>query len=101
MRVECTTSGYETSCTIERFRPDYVVVDWSMGARTAQDLCNHLVQDPRLPLTRLVLTSPDERATEMCESEIMGWLRKPFTLQQLREFLQSIQDSGDSLRKQK
>lgn len=93
IEIKLVTSGYETSCTIESFRPDYIVVDWSIGTRVAQDLCNHLVQDPRIPLTRLILTSPDKEAAEMCESEILGWLRKPFTVTQLRDFIGTIQDS--------
>ncbi len=95
------TSEYETSATIEGFRPDYVVVDCSLGIRKAKNICDHLVADSRIPVTRLILASKDERATRDCGHEIMGWLRKPFNIQHLREFIATIQSPAHSVQQKK
>jgi excisionase family DNA binding protein len=92
--LEFARSEYDCSSAIERFRPDYVVVDCSLGARRSRELCHHLAADPRIPLTRLILASRDSRTREFCENEILGWLKKPFTLGQLRDFIDSLQHQG-------
>jgi len=89
-RIEFARSEYECSTAIENFRPDYIVVDCSLGARRARDLCRHLSSDTRIPLTRLIIASRDSRTKEFCDSEVLGWLKKPFTLGQLREFIGSL-----------
>ncbi|MCP4684817.1 MAG: excisionase family DNA-binding protein [bacterium] len=93
-RLEFARSEYECSSAIENFRPDYIVVDCSMGARRSRELCQNLSNDARIPLTRLIMASRDSRTKEFCENEILGWLKKPFTLAQLREFIGTLQQNG-------
>jgi excisionase family DNA binding protein len=92
--LEFARSEYECSLAIENFRPDYIIVDCSMGARRSRELCRHLSGDSRIPLTRLIMASRDSRTKEFCENEILGWLKKPFTLGQLREFIEMLQHNG-------
>ena len=89
-RLEAAGSEYEASAKIETFRPDYIVVDCSFGTRRTNDICDHLFDDERIPLTRLILASKDPEVKKFCDHEILGWLKKPFDARQLRGFVESI-----------
>jgi excisionase family DNA binding protein len=91
LRFACTE--YDTAAAVERFRPDYVVVDCGIGLRRTNDLCRHLGDDDRIPITRLIISSKDPSAKDHCEQEILGWLRKPFTLDDLTGFIEQLQQS--------
>jgi len=81
-------SEYECAAAIDKFRPDYVVVDCSFGTSHTRELCQHLINDDRLPLTRIVLTSKTSRATDCRDGEIFAWISKPFTVQLLQQMIE-------------
>lgn len=80
-------SEYEVSALIESFRPDYVVIDTSIGVRQTRSLCSYLADDTRLPFPRLILAANAETGRLDCGQEVLGWLRKPFNSQHLLHFL--------------
>jgi excisionase family DNA binding protein len=88
LTVKFASSEYECAAMVDRFRPDYVVIDCSFGAARTRDICNHLMNDDRIPLTRIILTSRSANIKDCCDSEIFGWIIKPFTLKQLRELIE-------------
>ncbi|MBD3258743.1 helix-turn-helix domain-containing protein [candidate division GN15 bacterium] len=88
--VRFAMSEYEVSAVVESFRPDYVVVDTSLGARQTQSLCQHMLEDSRIPVTRIILASKEEIHQENCGREVLGWLRKPFNVQQLQSLIADI-----------
>lgn len=88
--IETVSSEYECALTIEKFRPDFVIVDCSMGAIRTRELCNHVADDDRIPFTRLILTSKKNRLGDFCDREIFGWIRKPFTLKKLRHCIEGV-----------
>ncbi|MEZ5357810.1 MAG: excisionase family DNA-binding protein [Candidatus Zixiibacteriota bacterium] len=90
--VMTVSSEYECASTIEKFRPDFVIVDCSMGAIRTRELCNHIGEDGRIPFTRLILTSKKNRLGDFCDREIFGWIRKPFTMQKLRRCIEGVTD---------
>jgi excisionase family DNA binding protein len=90
LRLKFACSEYDAAASIEKFRPDYVVVDCAIGIRNANELCRHLMHDDRLPITRLIIASKDSKAKEQCEQEILGWLRKPFTIADLSGFIDQL-----------
>jgi excisionase family DNA binding protein len=80
-------SEYDCAAVIDKFRPDYVVLDSSFGTSHTREICQHLLNDPRLPLTRIVLTSKTSRVTDCRDGEIFAWISKPFTARLLQEMI--------------
>ena len=91
LQLKFAQSEYECAAVIENFRPDYVVVDWSLGSTKTTAICRHLSDDSRIPLTRIILTSKSRKAQDYCDQEIFGWLKRPFTLAQLRSCLGQLE----------
>lgn len=88
IELRFTESEYECSHTIEDFRPDYIVVDCSLGKGRTMAVCRAIFNDPRIPIPRIVLASKTKKLGEYCDKEIFGWITRPFTLKQLRSCVQ-------------
>jgi len=61
LNFQFVSCEYESSFVIDRFRPDFVVVDCAMEQQKCRELCHHLANDPRIPGTTLILASPRRR----------------------------------------
>jgi len=85
--LEVVASEYRCGAVLERFRPDFIVIDRSFGAYRTREICRHLREDPRLPLPRIVLTSRQARWDAECEGDVCGWIRKPFTMERLGKYI--------------
>ncbi|MFC1728931.1 helix-turn-helix domain-containing protein [candidate division KSB1 bacterium] len=85
LKVKMVANEYDCSYVIEKFRPDYIVVDASFGKKRTSLFCNNLFNDPRIPVTRIVLASESREHQEYCDKEVFGWIKRPFTIQQLRD----------------
>lgn len=85
LHINYAESEYECSAIIEKFRPDYIVVDCSMGKRRTATVCRNLFNDNRIPVVRIILASPTKQLKEYCDKQTCGWITKPFDLEQLRE----------------
>lgn len=72
---------YESSFVIDRFRPDFVVVDCAMQKQKCQELCHHLSEDPRVPDTTLILAAPRRRPSFSVPRAIR--IQNPISLQEL------------------
>jgi len=88
LAFEFVSSEYELAAIIDKFRPDYVVVDCSFGQSRTRDICQHLVQDDRIPLTRIVLSSKQASKRDYCDNEAFGWITKPFTISQFENLVE-------------
>ncbi len=80
-------SEYDCAAAIDKFRPDYVVVDCSFGTSHTREICQHLINDDRIPFTRIILTSKTSRVTDCRDGEIFGWISKPFSTQLLKDMI--------------
>lgn len=89
LKLERAASEYACGSAIEKFRPDFIVLDCSFGARRIREICSHLNEDERIPFTRIILTSRRARWADDCEQEVCGWIAKPFTVDQLEAFIES------------
>jgi excisionase family DNA binding protein len=90
LNVRFAASEYEASQLIQSFRPDYIVVDCSLGKRRTAVLCTDLFNDDRIPVARIILSSREKILDEYCELEVFGWIKKPFTIRQLKVCIQSV-----------
>jgi excisionase family DNA binding protein len=88
LRLECATSEYACGALIERFRPDFVVIDTSFGRARMRAMCRILRNDERIPFVRIVVAARQARWDEDCKRDVFGWIQKPFSIAQLVEFVQ-------------
>jgi len=84
------SSEYECSAVVERFRPDYIVVDCAFDLSRTQAICRHLNQDARIPNARIILSSKKAKADDYCDNEAFAWITKPFTIQQLEDLIHGV-----------
>ena len=86
--IQTVRTEYDCALLIEKFRPDFVIVDCSLGAVKTREICNHIADDGRIPFTRLILTSKKNRLGDFCDREIFAWIRKPFTKKKLQRCIE-------------
>jgi excisionase family DNA binding protein len=81
---------YHCSMVIEKFRPDYIVIDCSLGRKRCRDLARHLERDPRIPFTRVVLVGEPKEIPGKCDKSIFAFAECPLSTERLRELLRSL-----------
>lgn len=84
-KVEFTDCEYACSAVVESFRPDFVVVDCSLGEQESREICNHLIQDPRIPFVRVILAARDGLFPDSCDREVFARMGKPFDIEDISE----------------
>jgi excisionase family DNA binding protein len=82
-QIQFVEREYEAAVVIQQFRPDYIVVDCALGKRRTSTICRSLFNDIRLPVTRIILSSRSKEIGDFCDKEVLGWIKKPFAVQQL------------------
>ena len=76
---------YACSAAVDRFRPDFAVVDCALGRAAARDVCRHIASDPRIPFARIILAANEGEAPQHCEKDIFARIRRPFGMKQIAE----------------
>lgn len=89
-QIKFAANEYEAAMIIQSFRPDYIVVDCSLGKSRTQSMCRNLFSDIRLPVVRIILSSKTRRIRDYCDREVFGWIKKPFTLEQLKQCIRGV-----------
>lgn len=79
---------YRCSMAIEQFRPDYVVVDCSMGAKRSRDFATLLHEDPRIPFVRIVLVANGARIPSECGKLVYAMVDRHFTAKTLSNLME-------------
>ncbi|MCK5619065.1 MAG: excisionase family DNA-binding protein [Candidatus Krumholzibacteria bacterium] len=83
--LEIADCEYICSLKITKFRPDFAVVDCSLGRQASSDISRHLVQDPRIPSVRVVLAGKDDEFPEECDKEFFARMDRPFGIEEISE----------------
>jgi excisionase family DNA binding protein len=83
--LEVTNCEYQASAIVDTFRPDFAIIDCSLGKTFAKDICDHLIDDPRIPYIRVVLAAVDGEYPEECNKKVFARLRKPFNISDLSD----------------
>jgi len=95
---------YRCSMQVEKFRPDYIVVDCSMGVERSYEFAKLLYEDPRLPFVRVVLVAEGIPLPEECDKLVYAVIQKPFSAAVLSNLVQGDKsrhrnDSGGANRR--
>jgi excisionase family DNA binding protein len=88
--IACTDCEYDCSAIINDFRPDFAIVDCSLGHQRSGDICHHLKQDPRIPFIKVVLAEKEDRLPTGCEKEIFASIRSPFSIRDIADCLENL-----------
>lgn len=96
LQVQFVRDEYEMASAIQAFRPDYVLIDCAIGRKRTMSLCTNLFNDARIPVTRIILASKNKNLSEYCDKEVFGWIRKPFSIEQLKNCIKSVPGTESS-----
>lgn len=91
--LEVTDCEYTCSAVVDMFRPDFAVVDCSLGPQVSGDICNHLIQDPRIPFVRVILAANEGESPNACDKEVFARIEKPFGIREINEFIDGIREA--------
>ena len=94
LNFEITSCEYTTSALVDMFRPDYAIVDCSLGKQLTKDICDHLVEDPRIPFIRVVLAAADDEFPDGCDREIFARIEKPININDVAECIRVDWEDG-------
>jgi excisionase family DNA binding protein len=76
--LETTDCEYRCSALVDVFRPDFAVIDCSLGAQFTRDITDHMIQDPRVPFIRVILAADSGGFPTECNKEVFARIEKPF-----------------------
>ena len=88
-QIRFVDNEYECALLVQEFRPDFIVVDCRIGRERTAVLCRSLVKDSRIPVARIILASKTKKTRDYCDWKIFAWIKKPFTLHQLLDCIES------------
>jgi CheY-like chemotaxis protein len=86
---------YACSAMVSRFRPDFAIIDCSLGSRTSRDITNHLGQDPRVPFVKVVLAGSKDEYPQECDKEVFARIERPFGIKEIKECIEGIDNDTD------
>ena len=98
--LEIADCEYTCSAAIHEFRPDFAIVDCSLGRRNSRDITDHLVADPRAPFVRVVLAGNERELPTECEEVVFARLKRGFSIQDINECIEAIQPSPQEVKAQ-
>ncbi|UCD95358.1 MAG: helix-turn-helix domain-containing protein [Candidatus Zixiibacteriota bacterium] len=78
---------YRCSMIIDKYRPDYVVIDCSIGPERSRQFAKLLNDDPRLPFVRVILAGNRREMPDKCDKLVYGFMRRPITTAMLTSFI--------------
>jgi excisionase family DNA binding protein len=90
-RLRVTECEYKCSALVQEFRPDYVVLDCSLGDEASRDICHHLIQDTRIPYVRVIMAANMDEFPGGCDKEVFARIGRPFGI---TEITQCIHDAA-------
>jgi len=88
--IRFSEDEYSAAVAIQEYRPDYIIVDCSIGKKRTGFICNNLFNDIRIPVVRIILSSKSKNIKDYCDKEVFGWIRKPFNIEQLNECIRGV-----------
>jgi hypothetical protein len=83
--LEVADCEYSCSMAVNHFKPDFAVIDCSLGQEASRDITRHLFDDPRVPFVRVVLAANDGEFPDECEKIVFARLKRPFGIDDISD----------------
>jgi DNA-binding response OmpR family regulator len=81
---------YECALEIENFRPDFLVLDITLGTERINRLAKHLAGDNRVPFARTILVVKRLPVPRKCDMEVFAVIKKPLKKKVLDELINKL-----------
>jgi excisionase family DNA binding protein len=91
--VQVARNGFEAGLAAERIKPHVILLDINLGDINGREVCKIVRMNPELQMTKVLAMSgqlTDEEANALPTQGFEGYLKKPFTIQQV---IQAIEDA--------
>jgi excisionase family DNA binding protein len=82
---------YRCSMLVERFRPDYIVIDCSLGPLRCAEFAQLLHDDARIPFVRIVLAGDRNDFPKECDRMIYALIGRNFRSETLSDLIKESQ----------
>ncbi len=83
--LEVADGAYACSAIVERFRPDFAVVDYALGPQLSWDITTRLTEDARIPFVRIIFAGAVAELPTDCRNVLFARLAKPFGIEDLAQ----------------
>ena len=93
LALKFSCCGYETAMVIQDFRPDFIIIDESLASSSSDEICRHLIDDPRVHGSQIVLASVAPPAEGRLPDGVCASIRLPFGAREFEECLGNLSDS--------
>lgn len=90
VNLKFTDCEYKCSMLVENYRPDFGIIDCSMGVERARDFVHNLYADPRIPFIRIILVGKRASFPTECDKETFAYVETPLNLPKLKEFFVNL-----------
>jgi len=77
--MQITDCEYRCSMLVEKFRPDYVVIDCTMGVMRSREFAKLLYEDPRIPFVKVALVGDRGNHFVECDEMVFAYIERPIT----------------------
>jgi len=88
--LKLASCEYDCSALLNHFRPDYIIIDCALGLQFVEHVVEHLAEDTRVPVLRLILAGDEQKLPEDCAAGIFARLQRPFTIEMVNACLSSL-----------
>ena len=85
--------GYETSYAIQEFHPDFIFIDQTLKKSSSNEICKHLLTDPRIHGSQIILTSSTKVNDDDLPKGICASIKSPYTTKDLEECINRLKES--------
>ncbi len=95
--MKITDCEYRSSMLIDKFRPDYIVIDCSLGSERSKEFALLLHEDPRIPFVRVVLVGGKNSLPDECDKLVFALINQPFNSEILTNLVMSFQANNKEM----
>ncbi len=88
-RLAYADCEYTCSMMVHDFRPDYAVVDCSLGKGKSREITEHLLLDPRAPSVRVILAGRGDEFPADCDRKVFARMVRPFGIGDIQQCIRS------------
>jgi excisionase family DNA binding protein len=82
-----TDCEYKCLMLLDRFLPDFVIIDCSLGDERSRDFAEMLWADSRVPYVKIILIGEVDHLPNECDKITFAFLERNFTLGQIEKLL--------------
>ena len=82
-----TDNEYHCSMIIESFRPDYVVIDESLGEFRCNNIIKFLSEDPRIPFVKIIIAGSSNKLPSDCDKKLFAVINNQFSAKDVERLI--------------